>query len=258
MILFKPVAIASLVCGILIHSVYAADQFSIGSAVDYSQGNYGATKATDVTATTLQAKYTIDDFSLQLNLPYLTLSGPSNIATTADTVLVVPTTNTQHRESAGIGDVLLGVIYNAIYDADTGIAIDVGFKLKMPTGDRRAGLGTGEADESMQLYGYKCLSDFTFMLAAGYKWVGQPVGMHYRNTLSASGGIIYQLSAQSSIGTLVDLRQSMFANLDDQIEVTVYGAYKLSSAWRAQLYVYEGQTQTSPSIGLGSMLSYRF
>jgi hypothetical protein len=243
---------------VLVQPVLAAEQLSIGTTVDVSHGNYGATSATDLVATTLQGKYTVDDLSLQINVPYLMLSGPSQITAVSDTALIVPQTNAQHREIEGIGDILLGALYNTLYDPDLGIAIDIGFKLKIPTADYQAGLGSGEPDEALQLYAYKSLADFTFMLAAGYKWVGQPVDHYYRNTINGSAGLIYQLSENASLGTIFDMRQSIFSTLDDQIEVTLYGAYKLSNAWRAQLYVYKGCTETSPDIGLGSMLNYRF
>ena len=242
----------------LVQSVLAAEQLSIGTTVDVSHGNYGATSATDLIATTLQGKYTVDDFSVQINVPYLRLSGPSQITAVSDTALIVPMKNVQHRETEGIGDIVLGGVYNTFNNPELGIAVDVGFKLKIPTAQHQAGLGSGEPDETLQLYAYKSLANFTFMLAAGYKWVGQPVNNDYRNTINGSAGLIYQLSENASLGTIFDVRQSIFATLDDQIEVTLYGAYKLSNAWRAQLYLYKGCTETSPDIGLGSMLNYRF
>ena len=237
--------------------LFASNRLSIGTAVDFSSGYYGAEAKTEMIATIVQAKYNTDDFSIRLDLPYLTISGPSNV-TTSSSSTVIPTTSTKYRESEGIGDAVLGVVYNTFYNPEFAFAIDVGFKLKMPTASHHAGLGTGEPDETLQIYTYKSLDDFTLMLGAGYKFVGEPTNTHYRNTASVSSGIIYQLSNQSSIGTMVDFRQSVFSKLNNQTEVTLYGSHKFLSSWQTQLYLYKGLTNTSPSFGVGGVLSYQF
>ncbi len=222
-----------------ISNVLANDKLSISTAFDFSKGRYGEKTQTEMTATVIQTKYVTNAFSFQIDLPYLTLSK-----------------STGNRE--GIGDVVLGTVYNVFYHPDFALAVDVGFKLKIPTASRHDGLGTGETDESLQIYAYKSLDDVTLMFGIGYKWVGQPDNSDYRNVVSGSTGIIYQLSERSSVGTLVDFRQSVFSTLNNQTEITLYNAYKFSSSWRTQLYVYKGVTNSSPSIGFGGSLNYQF
>lgn len=234
----------------------ANERLSIGTVVDFSSGYYGAETKTEMIATIIQTKYNSGDFSIRLDLPYLTLSGPSNAVISSSSTMT--TTSIQYREREGIGDAVLGAVYNAFYNSEYAIAIDIGLKLKIPTASRSSGLGTGEPDESVQLYTYKSLDDFTLMLGTGYKWVGKPTGINYRNTISASTGIIYQVSDNSSLGTMVDFRQSVFSNLNDQAEMTFYGTHKLFSSWQTQLYIYKGITNTSPSFGGGGVLSYQF
>lgn len=230
-------------------SLLANDRLSLGTVVDFSEGYYGATTKTEMLASIIQAKYSTTDFSIRVDLPYLTISGPSNATTSS---------NTQYREREGIGDLVLAGMYNAFYNSKYAVAIDVGLKLKIPTASHSDGLGTGEPDELVQIYAYKSLDDFTLMLGAGYKWVGPPKNVGYRNTVSASTGLIYKISDRASVGTLVDFRQSVFSDLNDQIETTFYGTYKLSSSWRTQLYTYKGITNTSPNLGLGGVISYQF
>ena len=109
-----------------------------------------------------------------------------------------------------------------------------------------------------RLYAYQTVDDVTLMLGTGYKWVGNPQNLHYRNTINASTGLIYQLSNLASIGTILDFKQSVYSNLEDQIEVTLYGSYKLSSAWYTQIHTYKGFTNMSPTFGLGGMIGYQF
>lgn len=110
--------------------------FSVGSRVDFSHGHYGVSTATEVIATMMQAKYKTDAISLQLDLPYLHVTGPGKAVTS-------------------------------------------------------------------WIPWWSC-----------------------------------RLSAVSI--------------------VTIYGAHKLSSCWRTQLYVYQGTTNSSPAFGLGGPLYYQF
>lgn len=220
-------------------NLIANDKLSISAAVDFSKGNYAKTTQTEMTATIIQTKYTNNAFSVQFDLPYLMLSKSNG-------------------HSEGIGDAIIGGTYNAFYYPELAFAVDIGLKLKLPTANKDDGLGTGELDELLQLYAYKRVDDFTLMLGAGYKWMGQPENVSYRNVISGSVGVIYQLSERAAIGTLVDFRQSVISTLQNQMEMTLYHAYNLTASWRTQLYVYKGVTETSPSIGLGGSLSYQF
>lgn len=239
--------------------VFGDDKIKTGVSTDYSEGYYGASTLTTMTSTSIFAKYIKGDTSLRIDLPYLILSGPSNTSVSSDSTVTTPsTTATQYRETQGVGDIVLNGIYQLYSNATLGFAMDLGCKLKIPTASHRAGLGTGEFDESTQLYVYQNLNDVTLMLEAGYKWVGNPQGIHYRNTVSASAGIIYQPSTAASLGALFDIKQSVYSSMSDQMEITLYGSYQLSPSWYAQLHTYKGLADISPTFGVGGTLGYQF
>jgi hypothetical protein len=56
----------SLLLGISAIRVQQPNNSASGTTVDVSHGNYGAISATDLIATTLQGKYTVDDFAYKL------------------------------------------------------------------------------------------------------------------------------------------------------------------------------------------------
>lgn len=236
----------------------ANDQIRLGTTVDYSEGYYGASSVTDMTSTNVQAKYISDHISVRLDLPYLMITGPSNASVSADSTVTMPSFGKAYRKSEGIGDAVLSSIYNAYNNSELGLAVDLGFKLKIPTASHRDGLGTGESDESVQINAYKNLNDFTLMLGAGYKWVGNPRNIYYRNTINGFTGLIYQLSNKTSVGAMFDIKQSVYPNLNDQMEVTLYGSHKLTTSWYTQIHTYQGLTNMSPTFGLGGMIGYRF
>lgn len=236
----------------------AADYLSVGTAVDFSQGYYGAASKTDVIATVAQIKYKTSNYSLQMNLPYLLISGPSNSKTVLDSAVTTPTNSTQHKISEGIGDVSLGMTYNLFYASKYQLSIEGGFKLKLPTASHQDGLGTGQPDESLQLNVYKGIDAFTLIAGASYKWLGQTAEIKYRNVASATLGLDYQLSTFTSLGALVDFRESVFSELNNQSEITTYVTHKFSSAWNSQFYAYKGLTNSSSTFGVGASINYRF
>lgn len=241
---------------IFITSAYANDYFSVGTAADFSQGYYGAANKTDVFATVTQIKYQTQHISLQLALPYLFISG-TNYSISSNSTLA-SATNSQKLTKEGIGDVTLSATYNIFYSNEYRFAIDGIFKLKIPTASYNDGLGTGELDESLQIYSYKGFNDFTLIVGGGYKWLGQPENTQYQNVANGTVGLDYQLSTSTSLGSLFDIRQSVFDELENQTEITIYGTHKFSPSWNSQLYVYKGLTSSSPTFGVGTSLNYRF
>ena len=235
----------------------ANDYVIIGTAVDFSQGYYGAMTKTDVLATVTQIKYKASNFSVQLSLPYLFMSG-RNYAISLDSTVATSMNNSHEITREGIGDAILGTTYNALYFDQYKLAVDVGFKLKIPTASHHDGLGTGEPDESLQFYVYKSIDDFTLIVGGGYKWLGQSATTKYQNVTNGTIGLNYQLSTSTSLGSLFDIRESAFKELENQSEITVYGTHKFSPSWNSQLYVYKGLTNASPVFGVGSSVNYRF
>lgn len=243
---------------IITTSAQANNYISVGTAVDFSQGYYGAINTTEITATVTQIKYKTQDFSIQLDLPYLFISGMNYLINFNSTV-AASTSNSQNTRREGIGDVTLGTTYNVFYSNNYRFAVDMTFKLKVPTASHKESLGTGELDESLQLYTYKGFGDFTLIIGGGYKWLGQPTTTtKYQNIANGTIGLDYQLSTFTSFGSLFDIRQSAFEDLENQTEITVYGTHKFSSSWNSQLYVYKGLTSSSPTFGVGASLNYRF
>ncbi len=241
----------------LVTTAQAADYLSVGTAVDFSQGYYGASTKTDVLATVAQIKYKTSDFSVQLSLPYLFMSG-SQYSISSNSTLATSTGSSQRATREGVGDAILGATYNAFYFDKYQLAVDLGFKLKIPTASHHDGLGTGEPDETLQLYVYKGIDDFTLIAGGGYKWLGQSATVKYRDVANIMAGLNYQISNATSLGSFFDARQSVFSELNHQAEITVYGTHKFSPAWNSQLYFYKGITNSSPLFGVGLSLNYRF
>lgn len=248
------------VCLGLAASAQAADGFTLGIGLDHSAGHYGETSQTKVAASVVQTRYDSGAYSFRMQIPYLKISGPASVIGYGDSLQLAPQSvdAAQYRSIQGLGDVVLGATWLGYYAPETGVALDLGGKIKLPTANSSNGLGTGKTDLSLHANAYKRLEAITLMLGGGYKWLGKPAGSSYRNIANVSAGVDYRHSAQSSLGGIVDFRQSALAERANQNELTLYWTYKFDKQWTGQAYVYGGTTDASPERGGGLSWSYRY
>jgi hypothetical protein len=235
----------------------AALGFNLSSGLDYSHGKYGEASATEISSAFLMVKYVTGPVTLKFTLPYLEISGPASGAVGRDTVIVAPGTSTHGRVS-GLGDLVAGIGYDAWHDAENGLALDVGAKVKFATADSGRGLGTGKSDQTLLINAYKTWGKNTLMAGAAYKWMGKPDGSNFRDVSSAFVGVSHRLSDETSLGAIVDIRQSVVSTRSGQRELTLYVTHKLTRHWSTQAWLYGGTTPSSPDAGGGASLGYQF
>lgn len=241
-------------------SSVAADGFSVSTGADYSSGKYGDTISTEVLAIPLTARYDAGAFTWKLSVPYLEITGPGNVigAGSDGSAIVVDSGAGTRGRVTGLGDVTGSVTYNAYFNNEAGVVLDLGGKVKFATADSSKRLGTGKSDQSLQVDLYKMMGRLTLMATLGYKWMGKPVGSGFRNVAYGSGGAVWQLSDPVSVGAIVDWRQSVVATRSDQIELTLFAQRALDKHWKLLAYVYSGSNSSSPDLGGGVSVSYRY
>lgn len=76
---FKQVNIILLLSFVCSPSVVWANGFSFSTATDFTTGNYGGTKSTDIWYVPFTARYDKDRASFRIIVPYLNITGPGNV-----------------------------------------------------------------------------------------------------------------------------------------------------------------------------------
>ncbi|PXW88951.1 hypothetical protein C8R34_106100 [Nitrosomonas sp. Nm84] len=76
---FKQVNIILLLSFVCNSSVVWANGFSFSTATDFTTGNYGGTKSTDIWYVPFTARYDKDRISFRVIVPYLNITGPGNV-----------------------------------------------------------------------------------------------------------------------------------------------------------------------------------
>ena len=134
----------------------------VGTAVDYTRGDYGTSTQTSILSIPFTARYDNDRWTLKAMLPWMHVTGAASVI---PGVGQVSNTNPHRRGGAttaaasstasGLGDLVTSATYNAYYDAASKLGVDLTGKIKWATADADQGLGTGANDYGGQIDVYE-------------------------------------------------------------------------------------------------------
>ena len=240
-----------------------AGTMSVGTGFDFSSGDYGETSTTDISYVPVNFKYQTDSFALKLNVPYVRISNDGgNVVGGGSNVVVLPPGEEESGESStesGLGDIVAAAtyfLYEGSAEQPLYPMIDLSGKIKFPTADEEKGLGTGEADYSLE-------SDFTWFsgqtalfCTLGYRFMGDPESYDLNDVMYASVGVAHQITNNFSSGLLYDVREASTGLGSATSEATAYGSYKMNDNLKFLLYGVKGFSDGSPDYGLGFTVTY--
>lgn len=237
--------------------MYAAgdENFSLTGGFDYSSGNYGEPTDTTIIYFPLTGRYETGLWIFGLTVPYLEVEGPRTVVRDIGRIGTQSPSGTS-RES-GLGDIVGSATYNLLATPD-GRALDLTGKLKLGTGNRDKGLGTGENDIHVQLDGYRTIGQLSPFATLGYKFLGDPPGINLKNVFYYSIGASHKLDNERSVGAMWYGQQKTTDAGDPQSELIGYYTQKLIPWWKAQLYGVLGLANGSPDYGVGAMVTRSF
>lgn len=233
---------------------------TLSAGADYSTGDYGSSDRTEIWYFPVIAKYERGDLTAKITIPYLTITGPGNVIG-GDGVIVVPLppgAALPRRTASGVGDVVAAASYTVLDDRGSGTLLDLTGKVKVPTADESKGLGTGEFDYAVQLDAYRRFGAATGFATAGYKVLGDPPGVSFRNVWLGAIGTSYRASSATSLGVMFDFRRAALSGGPPLRELTAFLSRRLGGEWKIQLYAVKGLADGSPDWGGGSLLSRMF
>ncbi len=232
--------------------------FGLSTGVDFTSGNYGGDVDIEDVYVPVTGTLNYGRFGFRLTVPYLSVRSPAGTIITDAGDQPLPGSGARTTES-GLGDIIGGVtLYDVINNRDLGIALDITGKIKFATADESRGLGTGEADYSVQADAYKFFKAITLLGTAGYKVRGDPSGVDLENTFFGSVGGLYQFSPQTRGGLIFDYRESSFASNASIQELTGFVSRRINDDWRVQLYALTGFSDSSPDFGGGLRINRAF
>ncbi|MBI3480967.1 MAG: hypothetical protein HY016_11535 [Nitrosomonadales bacterium] len=246
--------IAALAMLVISIQATAQGQFSLGTGFDFSSGKYGNAISTDILYIPVVGKYEIDDLTLKLTIPYISITGPGGVVQGMGPVAQAG--GQVRRTDSGLGDVVASADYN-FYSVGP-LALDVLGKIKLGTADVNKGLGTGSNSYAVQLDGYYAIDKVTLFATAGYRIYATPVGFALNNVLYGTIGASQKLNNTTSVGAMLDMATSSSPAGANQLEATIYISQKITPKLKVQANVMKGFSNGSPDFGGGAMITSVF
>lgn len=229
---------------------------NLSLGADYSQGKYGTPVTSRQWTFPLVAKYEADKWSARVSVPYIRVENPS--VSRDGTPLPCAGSANAPKTSEGFGDVVAAGTVNVVENRANALLVDLTGKIKFGTGDEAKCLGTGENDYSIQTDLTKSFGTFTAFGTLGWRKMGDPPGIDFRDPLYFSVGGSYKLSDATSYGLVYDFRQKLTSRGAPVSEATAFLTHKLSKTFKVQGYFVLGFSDASPDWAAGAIATWAF
>jgi len=139
--------------------------------------------------------------------------------------LAVPTTFATPRRAVVGWDAGRLAMILAVLEARAGVRLRG--KLKLGTGDEDKGLGTGSTDFTASVEGFKASGAWTLFGSLGHRWMGDSDVYDLQNAWLATLGAQNKLSARTSAGASVYLRQKISRTGSPRRELSGFLTHRL-------------------------------
>lgn len=231
-----------------------ATTLSIGA--EYRSGDYGLPGG-DIEDLYVPVTVDVqsDNLVFRVTVPYARVEGPEGSLRVSGTVL--PGEGRQVKES-GIGDVVGSItVQDVARSTDGSVALDLTGTVKLGTADEDKGLGTGEADYSMQADVYRFLDRATVYATLGYKVRGEPSGYDLKDTWFTSAGGAVFLSEVTSVGASFGYRPEVTSGSDAASDLTFFVGQRLTARTELRGHAMLGLSDGSADWGVGMTMKLR-
>ena len=206
-------------------------RFSTG--INYSKGDYGELTDTKVVSAPVSLKYSKDNFSIRVSVPYVRIDGPGSLIQTPEgrdggsgsggrTDNSGPGSANSGSGSgssgevevdnsggapvssrrSGFGDVVIGSTYS--FDLGNDFYIDATGKVKIPTASKAKRLGTGKVDVTAALDFVKEFGPTTLYVHGRRKFAGSSTTVQLRDTWGAGAGASVRAGNGVTVGADYD------------------------------------------------------
>ncbi len=233
------------------HSFALGGQFSSSLGVDYSSGDYGAVKDTDVWAIPMSVKYKTDTWNIRASTSYLRVTSPSFVTPDGEFIDSGNVASVKRVTEEGMGDINIAGTYNLLDDRKYPVGLDVSAKVKIPTADEDKFLGTGKTDFGLNTEIFQSFGNWSPYWNVGYKWRGDPKDFNLKNIWSSSIGTDYRINDTFNVGIGYDWQQKTTKFSENAQEASAYVNYRVNDSNKLNFYMLTGFSNASPNFGSG-------
>ncbi|MDP6536607.1 MAG: transporter [Gammaproteobacteria bacterium] len=224
----------------------------------YAKGDYG--ELLDTTIHFFPVTYSLDrgNWGFQLMVPQIRIEGLGNVLVNIGG-LNRAVTATQVSTSSGIGDSVATLVYRFDPISASAPFVELRLDAKLPTADEEKGLGTGEADYSIQADLSQYFGTAMIFATLGYNFRGTSrLYEGLQDSAFAQLGFVYPLNQGWSFGTFYDYREAASSFTPETHDLVPFVSWQLNEKWTFTAMTAWGFTDASADITALGQLSYRW
>ena len=254
-----------LACVALLTAAAGAEDWKFSSSLNYDTGKYGTPDRTNSLYIPFTLKRYFSNADVSVTAPYvrqsskgqITWVGGQPVRGTKKTVVVAASETT--ATESGLGDIMLRGAYTLMREDPNSFDLALAGKVKLPTANRRKGLGTGELDEGVGLELAKEVVPGWTLLADGYYTViGDPKGVHYNDQVALDIGFYKPLNATLALTMLYETSNAILDGNPDPHSVSGTLSYSAPDAIQFSGGLTVGLSDGSPDMGVSAGFSRKF
>lgn len=248
------------------------DSIRFSTGVHISTGRYGEAERTTVVSAPLALKYSRNNLSLRISVPYIWIDGPATLldashggdAVTGGVSSLNEAGDLDARANEfasvtgkrqGLGDVIVAATYS--FDLGSNFYFDASGRVRLPTASTRNGIGTGKADILVSGDLGKEFGSTTVYLHARRRFLDSTGAPWLRNSWGAGAGVSLEVGDGPIFGIDYDWQGSPIEGERASNEVTGWASVRLARAVNFSLYGSTGLNSESAEFAGGMTLSVR-
>jgi hypothetical protein len=235
----------------------------LSAGLDFSAGDYGLGERTEAWQQSMNLAASRGRWTVGASTSYQRVAGPAlDLDIFADSIAFedAPFTGDifTRRTVKGLGDTTVALRYDITDVYTSGWLSSVAVRVKLPTANAGAGLGSGRTDLTLAADTVRLLGRFSVFASGAYTWRGESSADPRRNTWSASLGADYRVNRLWRAGLAYDIRALSRPGSGNTSDVYAFARLRLTERLSLTGYGLAGLDRNSPDLSVGLRVGWRF
>lgn len=219
------------------------------------EGDFGANRDTTWSSVVVGTRWTNDNTSIQITLPYIYVKSPGVVFSGFDgtPLVMLPDSGGPSTDRDGIGDPTVSVSQ----DISAGnFDLRTTGRVKIPVQDFGA-VSTGEFDWSVSAEISRNFGQVTPFIGAGHRWYGDPSGWTIRDGFTGSAGLGFSVG-EGAAAISYEFAETTSDFISDAHEIIAVYDAPVSDRFRIASFASVGLSEGAPDFGVGIRLASEF
>ena len=225
-----------------IDSAGAEARFEISAGGEYSSFKLEDGSKSTIWYAPFSARLDMGNWTFRATVPYLSITAPQDLIVLLDEDPTGAGVGGGQQKSAvatrtvsGIGDSALSATYSFDDIRGSPLYVDLGARVRLPTGNAREGTGVGATDYGLQSEVGLDQDRWGIALNGGRRFLGQVSGLDRLSGWMAGSDVWLNLGPHALMGLYCDWRQASELQFSNPRDVGIYGSYRLNRRWKIRL-----------------------